>query len=235
MKSTDESGIERTHRGNITEDGTLCSSKTEDFFWNETLLLLGKFEQFWPSTKSGVVVARASDSTAKATCTMRMCELAMSRRSWHRSSPLSTWTRMEVDDGQRDEQDESADQLEELRRVLAALSARRTGEAETFSNESCCVRFLVRGVCESERKRSTASETDEQGIGKARTIRTQNLLSFLLHVRGRSFDANVCVEIQQIREDGCHSVGTERVDAVRSEVLCRLHSANWSSNVHQQE
>ena len=34
--------------------------------------------------------------------------------------PSSSWTRMEVDDGQRDEQDESADQPEELRRVLAA-------------------------------------------------------------------------------------------------------------------
>ena len=34
--------------------------------------------------------------------------------------PSSSWTRMEVDDGQRDEQDESADHLEELRRVLAA-------------------------------------------------------------------------------------------------------------------
>ena len=34
--------------------------------------------------------------------------------------PSSSWTRMEVDDGQREEQDESADQPEELRRVLAA-------------------------------------------------------------------------------------------------------------------
>ena len=29
--------------------------------------------------------------------------------------------------------------------------------------------------------------------------------------------------------------GTERIDAVRGEILCRLHSANWSSNVHQQQ
>ena len=77
---------------------------------------------------------------------------------------------MEVDDGQRDEQDESADQPEELRRVLD----HKAGEAETFSNESCCVRTLVRGVCESERNRSTASETDVQVIGKARKVRTQN-------------------------------------------------------------
>ena len=34
--------------------------------------------------------------------------------------PSSSWTRMEVDDGQRDEQDESVGQPEELRRVLAA-------------------------------------------------------------------------------------------------------------------
>ena len=38
-----------------------------------------------------------------------------------------SWTTMEVDDGQR-EQEESEDQPEELRRVL---------EAETFSNKQC--------------------------------------------------------------------------------------------------
>ena len=89
---------------------------------------------------------------------------------------------MEVDDGQHDEQDESADQPEELRRVLAARQPTETGEAESFSNEPCCVRTLVRGVCDSKRNRSTASETDEQGIGKARTVRTENLLRFLVHV-----------------------------------------------------
>ena len=78
-------------------------------------------------------------------------------------------------------------------RMNLRISLRSSGEcwplvspqnwrAETFSNESCCFRTLARGVCENERNRSTASETDEQGIGKARTVRTQNLLRFLLHV-----------------------------------------------------
>ena len=39
--------------------------------------------------------------------------------------PSSNWTRMEDDDGQRDEQDESADQPEEFRRVLAARQLER--------------------------------------------------------------------------------------------------------------
>ena len=34
---------------------------------------------------------------------------------------------------------------------------------------------MVRGVCESERNRSTAQEIDSQGLGKARTGWTQNL------------------------------------------------------------
>ena len=65
-----------------------------------------------------------------------------------------SWTRMEVDDGQHDEQVECEDQPEELRRVLEARQPTEL-EAETFSNESCCVRTLVRGVCKSKRNRST--------------------------------------------------------------------------------
>ena len=68
---------------------------------------LGKSSSFGQAQKSGVVVARASGSLP------RRPELAP-------VEPSSSWTRMEVDDGQRDEQDESADQPEELRRVLAA-------------------------------------------------------------------------------------------------------------------
>ena len=89
-------------------------------------------------------------------------------------------------------------------------------------------------VCESEGNRSTTQETDNQGTGKARTGWTQNLLR-LLHVGGRSCYSDACVEIQQIRQDNCHSVGAEGLDAAWSEVLCRLHPADWSSKVHQRE
>ena len=65
---------------------------------------------------------------------------------------------------------------------------------------------------------STTQETDNQGIGKARTGWTQNQLR-LLHVGGRSCYSDACVDIQQVRQDSCHSVGAEGLDAVWSEVL----------------
>ena len=145
-----------------------------------------------------------------------------------------SWTMMEVDDGQRDKQEECEDQLEELRRVLEARQPTEL-ERQKFPNESCCVRNLVRGVCESERNRSTAQETDEQGIGEARTTWTQNPLRFLVHERGRSFDANACIAIQQIREDGSHSIGTERIDAVRSENLCRLQQTGVRTFINKSD
>ena len=58
------------------------------------------------------------------------------------------WTRMEVDDGQRDEQVECEDQPEELRRVLEAhqpTELERQKHSQT--NHACCVRTLMRGVC----------------------------------------------------------------------------------------
>ena len=72
-----------------------------------------------------------------------------------------SWARMEVDDGDRDEQDE-ANQPDELQESLSCLPACRAGEAEALSDESCC-------VCTSKRNRSTTQETDNQGTGKART------------------------------------------------------------------
>ena len=99
----------------------------------------------------------ASGSTAKATCTMHTCELAMSHRSLHQSNQQRRagpgW-KLTMDNA--DEQEESEDQPEELRRVLEARQPTAAGEAEAFSNESCCVRTLERGVCKSERNRSTA-------------------------------------------------------------------------------
>ena len=101
---------------------------------------------------------------------------------------------MEVDDGQRDEQKESEDQPEQLRRVLGARQPTEL-ERQKHSQMNHSVFAPWCEVCvKSKRNRSTALETDEQGIGEARTIRIQNLLRFLLHVRGRSFDADACVE-----------------------------------------
>ena len=52
---------------------------------------------------------------------------------------------MEVDDGQRDEQDESADQLEELRRVLAARQPTELERQKHSSFKSGV--FLISFVC----------------------------------------------------------------------------------------
>ena len=91
MKSTDESGIVR---GNITEVAKLQLSATEvSFRWDSLLFEDGgillerntpvtlELRAVLTSTKSGVVVTRASDSEAKETYTMHMCELTTSRRS----------------------------------------------------------------------------------------------------------------------------------------------------------
>ena len=143
---------------------------------------------------------------------------------------------MEVDDGQHDEQDESADQLEELRRVLAARQPTETGEAETFSNEPCCVRTLVRGVCViakgtgAQHRRQTNKE-----LAKQEQYGPRIYSDFLCMSEGGVSTPMLALKIQQVRQDGCHSVGADRLDAVRSEVLSRLHSANCSSNVHQQK
>ena len=56
-----------------------------------------------------------------------------------------SWTRpgeMDLDDGGHDEQDE-AEHLEELRRSSSCTPAHRAGEAETFSDRSCCVRTVM--------------------------------------------------------------------------------------------
>ena len=177
MMSTDESGIERILRGKITEISKPLLSAAEGLQRMELSSLrrwrnlvgtkhsrcFWKFEQFWPSTKSRVVVGTASDSAANATCTMRMCELAMPHLSLHWSNQPRT-----AGPGWKLTMDNVTSRMN-LRITWGAQesvgrsSAHRAGEADTISNESCCVRTLVRGVCvcESERNRSTASETDE--------------------------------------------------------------------------
>ena len=85
MKSTDESGVSRSIRGHITENAKpLLSAAEVSKRWDSLLS-----EQFGPSTGSGIVMARASDFTEKATCTTRTCEQPK------RAGPGWTWT-MEI-------------------------------------------------------------------------------------------------------------------------------------------
>ena len=168
-RSTDESGIERTLRGNITEVSKPLLSAAEVSKRWDSLLFEG----------GGILLERRSPVALEIRAVLAKHKV-WSRRGrsirLHREGNLynayvrtgdvtqelapvepaeESWTRMEVDDGQRDKQEESEDQPEELRRVLEARQP-TAGEAEAFPNESCCVRTLVRGVCKSERNRSTA-------------------------------------------------------------------------------
>ena len=87
--------------GGLQEVGLSSLRGRRDPLGNENFLLLWLSEQFLKSTRSGIVTARASDFTEKATCTTLTCELAMSHRSLHRSNqprragPGWTWT-MEI-------------------------------------------------------------------------------------------------------------------------------------------
>ena len=133
MKSTDESGLERTLRGNITEvakpllsaaevskrwysllfedGGTLLERNT--LVASEIRTVLAKHKVWSRRGKSTRLYREGNLYNAYVRTGDVTSELAP-------VEPSSSWTRMEVDDGQREEQDESADQLEELRRVLAA-------------------------------------------------------------------------------------------------------------------
>ena len=100
IKSMDESGIERTVRGNITEvSKPLLSAAEASKRWDSILFEDGGIllERRSPvalevrailkkSTRSGIVMARTSGSTSRATCTMHRWELAMLHRSLHPSN-----------------------------------------------------------------------------------------------------------------------------------------------------
>ena len=65
--------------------------------------------------------------------------------------PEESWTRMDVDDGDHDEQDE-ADQPEELKRVLAARQPTELERQKHFQMHHAVFRTLVPSVCQSKRE-----------------------------------------------------------------------------------
>ena len=91
MKSTDESGIEKILRGNITEVAKtlllLLSSAEVSKRWDSLLLKYGGIlleRNTLVDLEIRTVLAKHKVwSRAKATCTMHMCEMAMSHRSFH--------------------------------------------------------------------------------------------------------------------------------------------------------
>ena len=76
--------------------------------------------------------------------------------------PSSTETRVEVDDGQRDEQDESAGQPEELRRVLAA---RQPTELAVFG-PSCEVCVKAKGTGAQHRRQTNKELAKQEQYGR---------------------------------------------------------------------
>ena len=96
----------------LFEDGGILSERNSRLLW--------RFEQFWTNTVSGIAMEGTSDSTAKATCTTRSGEWAMSswslRQSSHPRRAAPGWTlTMEIMTSEM-----KADQPEELKRVAAA-------------------------------------------------------------------------------------------------------------------
>ena len=122
-----------------------------------------------------------------------------------------------MDDGDHYEQGE-AEQPEKLRKVLS-----QRWRGRTFSDKPCCVCTVMRSLCESNGNRSTAQETDNQGIGKARTGWIQNLYMS---------EAGVTTQVLALK---FNRSGRVAATALEHEVLCRLHSADRSAKVHQLE
>ena len=133
MKSTDESGIDRTLRGNITEVAKpLLSAAEVSKRWDSLLFEDGGtlLERNTPVALEIRAVLAKHKVWSRRGKSMPLNREGNLYNAYVRAGhvtpelapvePSSSWTRMGVDDGQRDEQDESADQLEELRRVLAA-------------------------------------------------------------------------------------------------------------------
>ena len=128
-----------------------------------------------------------------------------------------------VDDRDHDEQDE-ADQPQELRRVSAARQPTELEKQKHFQTNhvvfalwcEVCVKAKETGA---QHRRQTVKE-----VGKQEQDGPRIYSDFFLMSEAGVATTDACVEIQQIRQNGCHSVGAEG-----------LHPAVWSSKVQQQE
>ena len=183
------------------------------------------------NTRSGIVMARTSGSTARATCTVHMCELelAMSHRSLHPSDQ-----QRRAGPGWRLMMDNATC------RMNLRINLKNSGECWKLDSPQSW-----RDKKHSQMKRAVFAPWCEvcvkaKGTGAQHGRQTNKELAKQEQYGPRIYSdffymSEEGVSTPMLREDGCHSFGTERIDAVRSEILCRLHSANWSSNVHQQE
>ena len=234
MKSTDESEIERTLRGNITEvakpqlsaaevsEGWDSLSKMEESCWNETLLFL------WKSSSGQ---AQSLESSWQEHQTLPRRELVRVCASWRCHAGTFTGralSRMKVDDGHRDEQDESADQPEELRRVLAARQPTELDRQKHSQRNHavfapwCEVCVKAKGTGAQHRRQTNKELAKQEQYGP------RIYSDFFYMCEGGVSTPMLALKFSRSCRMDCHSVGAERLDAVRSEVLCRLHSANWT-------
>ena len=134
MRSTDESGIERTLRGNITEvSKPLLSAAEVSKRWDSLLfedggILLERRSPVALEIRAVLAKHKVWNCRGRSIRLYREGNLYNAHvRTGNVTQELApvepaeeTWTRMEVNDGQRDEQVECEDQPEELRRVLEA-------------------------------------------------------------------------------------------------------------------
>ena len=134
MKSTDESGIERTLRGKITEASKpLLSAEEVSKRWDSLLFEDGGIllERRSPVALEIRAVLTKHKVWGRRGRSIRLYREGNLYDAYVRTGDVAqelapvepaeeSWTRMEVDDGQRDEQVECEDHPEELRRVLEA-------------------------------------------------------------------------------------------------------------------
>ena len=182
MKSTDENGIERTLRGNITEVAKTAAKFCRGL-QKMRLSSLRKWRNLVGTKHSCCFGSSSSFGQAQSLESSWQEHQALHRegRSWHRWSPLQAGPgcRLTMDNV--------------TSRMNLRINLRSSGECwPLVSQQSWRGRNILKRtmlcshlgarcvcVCESERNMCTASQTDGQGIG---TIRTQKKLRFLLHV-----------------------------------------------------
>ena len=139
------------------------SSRTEKSFWNEIHQVLWRFEHFlkrhkvWNRHGNSIRFYRGGNLY---NAYVRAGDVAPELAPVEPAE--ESWTRMKVDDGGHDEQDE-ADQNEELRRVLAARWPTELERQKHFRQIVLCSHLGAKCVCVCERKRnkSTTQETGQ--------------------------------------------------------------------------